>query len=109
MPGTAPATVRRCSRQRSPSSRSVTPLMSSIPQCSSPTFHVKIEGLVQQRIEGKVPFTEIFHRLASGTDLELDEAQMWIIGFQPLGYPAEVVDRRARLQRVGDHLPLHCI
>src|SRR5215211_9134485 len=103
MPGTAPATVRRCSRQRSPSSRRVTPLMSA-PRHSSPAFHVEVESLVQQRIEGKVPFTEVLHRLTSGADLELDEAEVRITGLQPLGNSTQIVDRRTRLECVDDHL-----
>src|SRR5829696_2670071 len=109
MPGIASATVSRCSRQRSPFSRRVTPLMSSLPQHSSPTFHVEVESLVQQRIEGKVPFTQVLHRLASGADLELDQTQMWIVLLQTFGDPTQVIDCGTRLQCVGDHLPLHSI
>src|SRR4029453_12807621 len=91
MPGIAPATVRRCSRQRSPSKRSVTPLI-SLPQQLSPTFHVEVESLVQQRIQRQIPLTEVLHRLASGANLELDQPQMRIVGLQPLGNSAKIKD-----------------
>src|SRR5215212_1879958 len=87
MAGVAPATVRRCSRQRSPSNRSVTPLI-SLPQQLSPTFHVEVKSLVQQGIQRQVPFTEVLHRLASSANLELDQPEMRIVGLQPLGNSA---------------------
>src|SRR4029453_391183 len=91
MPGVAPATVRRCSRQHSPSTRSVTPLI-SLPQQLSPTFHVEVKSPVQQGIERQIPLTEVLHRLASGANLELDQAQMRIVGLQSLGNSAQIKD-----------------
>src|SRR5207237_834547 len=74
--GASATTFARCACQRPSSSSTVTP--------TSAALHVDVEGLVEQRVEGEVPLAQVLHGLAPGADLELDQAQVRVVGLEAL-------------------------
>jgi len=72
----------------------------------SPPLQVLLEGEVEERADGFVPFPEVGDGLASRADLELDEPQLRVVGRQALGDAAQVVDVCSGVAGVAHHAPL---
>src|SRR5689334_21698092 len=76
---------------------------------SASTLQVELESLVQQGIQRQVPLPGVLDRLAAGADLELDQADVRVVGVEGVGDAAEVVDLGALGQGVLDHRPLDAV
>src|SRR4051812_17880593 len=105
IPGCALRTDSRWARQRGPSTYRLRGIAGSAPH-GRPTLQVQRERPVDQRVEGQVPLPGVLHGLAPRADLELDEADVRVVGVERVGDPAQVVDLRAGRHRVADHRPL---
>ena len=72
----------------------------------APRREVELERLVEGTVERQVPLAGVLDGLAAGADLELDQPDVGVVGFERLGDAAQVVDLGAGVQCVADHRPL---
>ena len=65
-----------------------------------PPSHVEVEGLVERLVQRQVPLAGVLDGLAAGADLELDQADVAVLGVEGRRDAAQVVDvgtgRRSR-------------
>ncbi len=75
-------------------------------QAHAASPHVEVEGRVERLAQRQVPLAGVLDRLAAGADLELDQADVGVVGVEGVGDAAQVVDLGAGGERVADHRPL---